>query len=118
MNLYMRSAHSVEGDAPPSPEAMARMFADVDAFNGRLQEQGAWVFAGGLQPASTATVMRIRAGAAVSAAGPFLKGRAHLGGFWVIEATNLDAALAWAGEAALACQSPVEVRPFQEEAED
>lgn len=117
MRLYLLSVHSVQGAETPSGAAMDQAIGDVDAFNAKLQEQDAWVFAGGLQDASTAAVVRIRRGGPVSTAGPFIKGRAHLGGFWVIEAADLDAALAWAEQAARACQSSVEVRPFQEDTE-
>ena len=43
------------------------------------------------------------------------KGKEHIGGFWVIQAKDLDEALAWASKATVACQGPVEVRPFDDE---
>ena len=80
----------------------------------KLQDQGAWVFAGGLHPANTATVVRVSNGDVLTTDGPFAEAKEQLGGFWVIEAADLDAALAWAAEATVACQAPVEVRPFQD----
>jgi hypothetical protein len=118
MKQYMLSVHSVEGIAPPSAEAMRQIFEDVGAFNTELQGAGAWVFAGGLHPPGTATVVRVKDGDVLTTDGPFAEGKEHIGGFWVVKATDLDAALGWAGQAARACANPVEVRPFQEEIED
>ncbi|MGZ4725412.1 MAG: YciI family protein, partial [Ilumatobacteraceae bacterium] len=79
------------------------------------QEKGAWVFAGGLHPASTSTVVRVTNGDVLTSDGPFAESKEQLGGFWIITAPDLDAALAWAREATVACQAPVEVRPFQDD---
>ena len=75
------------------------------------------MFGGGLHPADTATVVKSQDGEIVTTDGPFAETKEHLGGFWVIEAADLDAALAWAAKATVACQGPVEVRPFQDEPE-
>ncbi len=115
---YLLSVHSVEGIAPRPPEAAANAYAEVAALNTELQAAGAWVFAGGLQPPGTATVVRIESGAVLTTDGPFAEGKEHIGGFWVIRAADLDAALGWAAKATKACAEPVEVRPFQEEAGD
>ena len=96
-------------------EVMEQMYKDVDAVNEEMRAAGAWVFAGGLHPASTATVVRVQDGEVVTTDGPFLETKEHLGGFWVIEAADLDAALDWAAKATVACQAPIEVRPFQDE---
>jgi hypothetical protein len=115
MQQYMLTVHSVEGDPEPSAEARQKVYRDVDAFNAELRSSGAWVFAGGLHPANTATVVRVRAGGQVLMTdGPFAEGKEHIGGFWVIAAPDLDAALAWATRATAACDAPVEVRPFQD----
>jgi hypothetical protein len=115
MKQYLLSVHMVEGQEPPAPETMQKMYADVDAFNKRLQERGAWVFAGGLYPPDVATVVRIQEdGKALTTDGPFAETKEHLGGFWIVQAPDLDAALALAEEGSRACQGPVEVRPFQE----
>jgi hypothetical protein len=117
MKQYLLSVHSVEGAPPPPREVMHRMFQQVEAFNRDLQTAGIWVFAGGLHPPSTATVVRVQDGDVVMTDGPFAEGKEHIGGFWVIKAADLDAALAWAAKATEACLAPVEVRPFQEEIE-
>jgi hypothetical protein len=119
MKQYLLSVHMVEGeDAYLSDEEMQQAFADVEAFNQKLQDQGAWVFAGGLHPADTATVVKVEDGRVVTTDGPFSEAKEHIGGFWVINAPDLDAALDWAAQGAAACQGPVEVRPFQDDAPD
>ena len=119
MNQYLLSVHMVEGQEVPSEEAMAAAYRDVDALNQEIKAAGAWVFAGGLHEASTATVVTAKDGGYVLVTdGPFVEAKEQLGGFWVIKAADLDGALAWARKATVACQAPVEVRPFQDEAED
>jgi hypothetical protein len=115
MNQYLLSVHMVEGEPMPSPEDLEKAYKDVDAFNAEVQAAGAWVFGGGLHPADTATVVRVTNGEVLTTDGPFAETKEQLGGFWIINAPDLDAALAWAAKGAEACQSPVEVRPFQEE---
>lgn len=117
MAEYLLSVHMVEGEEMPAPDVIEKMYADVDAFNKELQEAGAWVFAGGLQPADIATVVKVQGEDVVTTDGPFSEAKEQLGGFWVIEASDLDAALEWARQATVACQGPVEVRPFQTEPE-
>ena len=95
-----------------TPEAQRRA-AQVGAFNEELMKAGAWVFAAGLQPASSATVVRSSAGEVSMTDGPYAETKEQMGGFWVIEASDLDAALEWAGKAAVASEEPVEVRPAQ-----
>jgi hypothetical protein len=117
MTIYMMSVHSVEGEAVPSEDVMQQMFADVDKFNKKVQDAGAWVFGGGLHPPATATVVRNQSGDVLVSDGPFAEAKEQIGGFWIIKAADLDAALKWAAEASAACQGPVEVRPFQEDTE-
>ena len=95
-----------------SPEAQERV-AQVDAFNTTLQQSGAWVFAAGLHPASSATVVRSSGGEVSMTDGPYAETKEQMGGFWMIEAADLDAALDWAAKAAAASDGPVEVRPAQ-----
>ena len=94
MPQYLLSVHSVEGEEAPTPEVMQQMFADVDAFNAELQESGVWVFAGGLHPADTATVVDGTGVEVVTTDGPFAETKEHLGGFWILELPDLDTALA------------------------
>ncbi|MDX6597050.1 MAG: hypothetical protein QOE87_937 [Gaiellales bacterium] len=117
MTQYLLSVHMVEGADEPSADQIERMYSDVDAVNEEIKAQGAWVFGGGLHPANTATVVKAQDGEIVTTDGPFAETKEQLGGFWVIEARDLDAALAWAAKATVACQAPVEVRPFQDEPE-
>jgi hypothetical protein len=117
MTQYLLAVHMVDGEAPPSDEDIQAAYAAVDAFNEKLQAQGAWVFAGGLHPADVATVVDATGGDVIVTDGPFAEAKEHLGGFWVIEAADLDAAMKWAEEGSRACRGPVEVRPFQDEPE-
>ncbi len=116
MAQYMLSVHGVDDEPMPPADVMQRMYADVDAVNKEMQAAGAWVFGGGLNPPSTATVVHATGGSVVTTDGPFVESKEHLGGFWIINAPDLDAALGWAAKASAACQGPVEVRPFQDEA--
>jgi hypothetical protein len=97
-----------------SGEDLQRLAAQVGAFNDELTSSGAWVFGGGLNPASSATVVRAGADGVSMTDGPYAETKEVMGGFWVIEAADLDAALAWARKGATACEGPVEVRPFQD----
>ena len=115
MKQYLLSVHH-EGDYPDAAsEDMQRMFKQVEAFNQSLQESGAWVFAGGLHPKETATTVRYKDGSTLVTDGPWSETKEQLGGFWVIEAEDLDAALELARQGAAACEGDVEVRPFQGE---
>src|SRR6202035_717872 len=115
MKQYLLSVYHPE-DYNPEPEVGEKIMADVDALNTELQQAGAWVFGGGLHPSSTATVVRVDGGDVLITDGPFVEGKEHVGGFWVIQAPDLDAALNWGRKATRACAVPIEVRPFQEEA--
>jgi hypothetical protein len=115
MTQYMMSVHMVEGTPMPSEEDMQRMYKQVDTFNQKLMAQGSWVFGGGLHPANTATVVRVQNGEVLTTDGPFAESKEQLGGFWIVNAPDLDAALALAAEGAAACEGPVEVRPFQDD---
>ncbi len=115
MTQYMLSVNHVEGEPMPNGEDVQRVFDDVDRFNADLQEAGAWVFGGGLMPRETSTTIDNTGAEAIVTDGPFAETKEWLGGFWIIEAPDLDAALAWAHKGSAACQGPVEVRPFQAE---
>jgi hypothetical protein len=110
MPQYLLSVYQPDGDPPP-PEVLDPIMANVRAWNAELRAAGAWVFTGRLHPPDTATVVRVRDGAAVVTDGPFIEGKEHLGGFTVITAPDLDAALAWARKLAEVTTLPIEVRP-------
>jgi len=117
MKQYLLSVYQPDGDPPP-PEALEQVGRDLDALNQELKAAGAWVFAGGLHAPSTATVVRFRDGDVLTTDGPFAEGKEHIGGFTIIKAPDLDAALEWGRRLTRATTLPVEVRPFQGEAED
>ncbi len=101
-----------------APADLEKIMQDVDALNDEIRAASAWVFAGGLHPSSTATVLQLKDGEVLTTDGPFVEGKEHIGGFWVIKAPDLDVALEWGRKATRACAVPIEVRPFQEEAAD
>lgn len=113
MTKYLLSVHHGDISEAPADLDMSQVFADVEAFNADLQANGAWVFAGGLMPADTATVVDATGPEATITDGPFLESKEYIGGFWVVESPDLDAALAWAKQGSKACRLVVEVRPFQ-----
>ena len=115
MTQYLLSVWMVDGDPIPSEDVIQTMYADVEKFNEEVKAAGAWVFAGGLHPADTATVVKANDGDVVTTDGPFAESKEQIGGFWVIEATDLDSALEWAAKGSAACRGPVEVRPFQDD---
>ena len=113
MTQYLLSVHN-DGTSPyASEEDMQRAFAATGAFNDKLQADGYWVFAGGLQSASTATVVDGQGETPVMTDGPYLETKEVIGGFWVIDAPDLDVAIRLAAEGSKACRGKVEVRPFQ-----
>jgi hypothetical protein len=117
MTQYLLAVHHSPDAPPPAPDQMQQAFDQVDAFNAELQAAGAWVFAGGLEPPEIATVVRAVGDETIITDGPFAETKEQLGGFWIITADDLDAALAWAARGSAACMGPVEVRPFQGEPE-
>jgi hypothetical protein len=112
MTQYLLTVHMVEGEPMPSDAEMQQAYARVDVFNRELMTSGEWVFAGGLLPPDNATVVRAQGGKVVTTDGPFAESKEQVGGFWVIKAADLDAALGIAARASQACGGPVEVRPF------
>ena len=117
MKQYLLSVYHPENETAPGPEQMEKIFHDVDALNHEMRGAGCWVFAGGLHPSGTATVVRVRDGEVITTDGPFVEGKEHIGGFWVIKAADLDEALEWGRKATRACAVPIEVRPFADEPE-
>jgi hypothetical protein len=115
MTQYMLAViHDWDGP-PMGEENMQKAFEQVAAFNEEITANGTWVFGGGLTHPSSATVVRSENDETVLTDGPYLESKEHLGGFWVIEAKDLDEALDLAAKASVACMRPVEVRPFQDE---
>ncbi|MGA7203010.1 MAG: YciI family protein [Specibacter sp.] len=119
MTQYLISVSHDTAEAPTmttmDPAVIQPIIDAVDAFNEKLRREGAWVFAGGLHPIQTATTVDNTGDAPVVTDGPHALFNEYLGGFWVIEASDPDAALAWAKEASRACAGRVEVRAFQDD---
>jgi hypothetical protein len=114
MTQYLLSIYQPDGPPPP-PEDLEPIMRDVEKLVAEMKDAGAWVFEGRLHPASTATVVRAEGGETLVTDGPFVEGKEHLGGFTVVEAADLDAALEWARRTTAATTLPVEVRPLHDE---
>ena len=114
MSQYLLFVHYVDG-APATPAAeQQEAMAATGRFNEELQAEGAWVFAGGLHEPSTSTVVDATGSSTITTDGPFAEAKEHIGGFWIVEAPDLDAALKLAERGSAACRAPVEVRPFHD----
>jgi hypothetical protein len=111
MKQYLISVYQPDSGTPP-PEVLGPIMERVTAWRRDLEAAGAWVFTAGLQPATTATVLRVRDGEAIITDGPFTEGKEHLGGFSVIRAADLDEALAWSRKFCDITGLAVEVRPL------
>lgn len=116
MTQYLLSVHGSaernEFGEYGSKEEMEEAFAATGVFNDKLQAEGYWVFAGGLAPASTATVVDGQGQTPVVTDGPYLETKEVVGGFWIVDAPDLDMAIKLAAEGSKACKGKVEVRPF------
>jgi hypothetical protein len=117
MAQYLLSVHSVEGEAPApmTDEEVAQSIKQVMDLQQEMKSAGTWVFGGRLTSPDTATVVRMSDGEVLTTDGPFAESREHLGGFYIIAADDLDAALAWASKVTDLIGRPIEVRAFQDE---
>jgi hypothetical protein len=113
MKRYLLSVYQPAGDPPP-PDVLGPIVARLDALDAELRDAGAKVFSGGLHDPSTATVVRASEGDVVMTDGPFVEAKEHLGGLTIVQAEDLDEALAWGRRLAEATTLPIEVRPFQD----
>jgi len=120
MTRYLLSVHSVEGEArePMTDEEMQQSWKQLRALEHEMRSAGAWVFSGRLDEPDTATVVRMSNGEVLTTDGPFAESKEHLGGFYIIEAEDLDAALAWASKTTATIRVPIEVRPFADFADE
>lgn len=117
MMQYLLAVQIDESAPPPPPDDTEETYGQVDRVNDELRAAGVWVFAGGLLPSESSTVVRVDGGTTTTTDGPFAETKEQLGGFWVIRAADLDQALAWAEKCARACGCPIEVRPFDDPAQ-
>lgn len=114
MIRYLLSVHTPTDDRPAtmSEEEMREGYARIGALESELQAADALVFSGRLDAPAAAKVVRVRDGAALTTDGPFLEAKEAIGGFYIIEAADEDAALEWATRTSAAIGMPIEVRPF------
>jgi hypothetical protein len=113
MTRYLLSIYQPDGDRPDPPR-LAEIAAELHVLNEALKNSGDWVFTGGLHDADAATVVRPRGEELLVTDGPYAEGKEHIGGIWIIDTSDLDSALVWAGRAAQAVGLPIEIRPFQD----
>ena len=113
MKQYLLSIYQPDGEPPP-PEVLEPIMRDVHAVQREMKAAGVWVFTAGLHAADVSTVVRVQDGQPLITDGPFAEGKEHIGGFTIIEAPDLDAALAWGRKLAQATTLPIEVRPVRE----
>jgi hypothetical protein len=111
MAQYLVAIHHPDNyDPSKEDEAMIR---DIDVLNEEMEAGGARFFVGGLSaPSSAKSLRRQPKGEVVITDGPYLETKEHVGGFWILEAADMDEALAWGRKAVIACRASVEVRPF------
>ncbi len=109
--LYLLTIYQPDGPVP-APDVLAGIMRDVNAVREEMKAAGAWVFSGGLHPPSTATVVRLKDREMLTTDGPYIEGKEHVGGFTIVRAPDLDAALEWGRKLARAVPLPIEVRPF------
>jgi hypothetical protein len=114
MNQYLMSVYQPDGEPPPKAE-LDKIMANVRAVRDEAKAAGAWVFSGGLFPPSTATVVKSQNGEILTTDGPYTEGKEHVGGFSIIQASDLDAALVWAKKFARVITLPIEVRPLRQD---
>jgi hypothetical protein len=93
---------------------MRQLYEGVGALEEEMRSAGAWVFAGRLHEPDTATVVRSSGGETLTTDGPFAESKEHLGGFYIIEAEDLDSAIGWASKTSAIVAAPIEVRPLHE----
>src|SRR5262245_61635192 len=92
MSQYLLSVYQPDGPPPPS-DVLQGIMKNVDAVRAEMQAAGVWVFSAGLHPSTTATVVRVKDGETLTTDGPFAEGKEHIGGFTIVKAADLDAAL-------------------------
>ncbi len=119
MKQYMVSVHHPDLDhyhgTELTPEELKGIQEGVAALNAELDAAGAMVFAAGLMPPDTATVVRTQGDEMLLTDGPYTETKEILGGFWVLRCEDLDAALEWARKASVALRGdPIQVLPLQD----
>lgn len=121
MPHYMLTVHAPDGPSdetstptpPPDPDAMADHMARIEALEARMKDEGVWVASARLHDPATATVVRRDGDRTMLTDGPYLEAGEHVAGFYLIEATDLDDALAWAEQVVETIGMPaLEVRPL------
>jgi len=114
MSRYLLAVYQPDAPAPP-PAALDRIMRDVRTVQDEMKKAGAWVMTAGLHPPGRAKVVRSKAEDVLVTDGPFAETTEHIGGFTIVEAADVSAAVAWARKLAKATTLPIEVRPVHDE---
>ncbi|HEY2698434.1 MAG TPA: YciI family protein [Pseudonocardiaceae bacterium] len=117
MKQYLMTIYTPQDGTPPPPEALDSIMRQLDELNTEMKQAGAWVFNGGLSAPSTATVLRAKGDDVLTMDGPFVEGKEYIGGLSIVRAADLDEALSWGNRLATIIGLPIEVRPFEGEAD-
>jgi hypothetical protein len=118
MPRYLLSTYVADDQArePMTDEQMQQSWQEISALEAEMKSAGAWVFSGRLHDADTASVVRVSGDEVLTTDGPYVEAREHLGGFYIIEAADLDAAFGWASKVTRTISAPIEVWPFADTA--
>jgi hypothetical protein len=111
MAKYLMSIQQPDGPIP-SAEFLDEVTARLHQVNEKIKAEGGWFFTGGLTPPASATVVHVRDGQTLVTDGPYVEGKEHVGGLWIVDAPDLDTVLDWATQASAAYTLPIEIRPF------
>lgn len=117
MTNYLLTIYTPAGGTVPPPERLAKIMQGVQAVTDEAKAAGAWVFNGGLHAPSTATVLQAKGEEVLMTDGPYVEGKEYVGGFTIVQAPDLDAALEWGRKYARVIGLPIEVRPFVDKSE-
>ena len=113
MKQYLLSVCYPAGSSAPPPDVLQAIMKDLEVLMREMRQAGAWVYAGALHPADTATVVRLENGQVLTTDGPFIESKELIGGICIVNAADRDEALAWGARMSRAARVPIEVRPFQ-----
>ena len=115
MPTYLISVITPTGGEAPPPDVLQQIMREIDAVNQEIKDAGSWVFGGGLEAPSTATMVRAEGDDVLLTDGPWTEGKEYVGGFSIIKAADLDEALGWTKKLARVIGLPLELRPFFDE---
>jgi hypothetical protein len=114
MAQYLLSLHTVDGEPrePMTDEQMQELMRRIGELEQEMNAADALVYSGRLADVDAARVVRVEGGETLTTDGPFAETKEHLGGFYIVNASDIDEALVWASKTSACIGRPIEVRPF------